>query len=139
VQEELSRCGYRCDICLAYRPNVESHPPNQQVLSDGWHKYFGFRIPPEEIICDGCMADSRMDKPKLIDRDCPVRSCVTERALTNCAACDEMHGCGKLAQRLVVYEDIAAGFSSSIPEEDRQRFILPYENNVRLCRLVRQR
>ena len=46
----LTRCGYRCDLCLAYRPNVAKNPSNQQKLSDGWFKYFGFRLPPSEII-----------------------------------------------------------------------------------------
>ncbi len=44
----LTRCGYRCDLCLAYRPNIETNPENRQILSDGWHKCFGFPIPPEE-------------------------------------------------------------------------------------------
>jgi hypothetical protein len=39
----LTRCGYRCDLCLAYKPNVAENPSNQQKLSDGWFKYFGFR------------------------------------------------------------------------------------------------
>lgn len=54
----LTRCGYRCDLCLAYRPNAERDPANRQILSDGWHRYFGFRIPPEQICCDGCMAEN---------------------------------------------------------------------------------
>ncbi len=62
----LTRCGYRCDLCLAYRPNIEEHPENQQALSDGWHKYFGFRIPPAAICCDGCMSpDSHLLDPGL--------------------------------------------------------------------------
>jgi len=77
----LTRCGYRCDLCLAYRPNVEAHPSNQQKLSDGWHRYFGFLIPPEKIVCDGCMSE----KPELIDQACPVRPCVIEQGLANCA------------------------------------------------------
>jgi len=40
----ITRCGYRCDLCLAYKPNIEAHPENRQILSDGWYKYFGFRI-----------------------------------------------------------------------------------------------
>jgi hypothetical protein len=77
----LSRCGYRCDLCLAYRPNVEANPSNPQTLSDGWHKYFSFRIPAGQIICDGCMAEN----PCLIDKSCPVRPCVIERGFANCA------------------------------------------------------
>jgi hypothetical protein len=127
MERILSRCGYRCDLCLAYRPNVQANPSNQQNLSDGWHKYFGFRIPPEKIMCDGCMADD----PHLVDNACPVRPCVIERALRNCAGCAD-YECERLAERLVNYEDVAARFGSPIPEEDRARFIAPYENKQRL-------
>ena len=43
MKPTLTRCGYRCNLCLAYRPNIDEHPENRQKLSDGWHKYFGFR------------------------------------------------------------------------------------------------
>ncbi len=132
MNEILSRCGYRCDLCLAYRPNVEANPSNQQIVSDGWHKCFGFRIPAHEIICDGCMAEN----PRLIDKSCPVRPCVIERRLHNCAECPD-YVCDKLAGRLVVYEDVAARCPHPIPEEDRTRFIKPYENKNRLENLRR--
>lgn len=123
----LTRCGYRCDLCLAYRPNVTANSANRQKLSDGWFKYFGFRLPPEAICCDGCMADN----PQLIDRGCPVRPCVIERGLDNCAQC-ERYVCEKLTERLVVYEEIQLQFGADIPEDDRSRFIHPYENRRRL-------
>lgn len=125
--EILTRCGYRCDLCLAYRPNVEANPSNRQILSDGWFLYFGFRIPPEGILCDGCMAED----PCLIDQACPVRPCAIERGLGNCGECSD-YGCEHLAQRLVVYEEIAARMDAPIPEKDRARFIAPYENKARL-------
>lgn len=125
----LTRCGYRCDLCLAYRPNVERNPANQQVLSDGWFTYFGFRIPPEKIVCDGCLSTSA--DASLLDAGCPVRPCVIARGLDNCAACPE-YGCEKLQQRRVVYEEIRERMDAEIPDADRQRFILPYENIVRL-------
>jgi hypothetical protein len=127
TDEILTRCGYRCDLCLAYGPNVEAHPENRQILSDGWHKYFGFRIPPEEILCDGCMAEA----PRLIDKSCPVRPCVLEKGLPNCSQCAE-YVCAKLTERLVVFENIAAKIGEAIPEADRARFIAPYENKRRL-------
>lgn len=126
----LTRCGFRCDLCLAYRPNVEANPSNQQVLSDGWQKYFGFRIPAEDVICDGCMADN----PRLIDKACPVRPCVINRCIANCSECPD-YVCDKLADRLVVYERLAAKYPCPIPPEDRTRFIAPYENKTRLDRL----
>jgi len=124
----LSRCGYRCDLCLAYRPNIEAHPENRQVLSDGWHTYFGFRVPPEALCCDGCMAEN----PQLIDATCPVRPCVIAQGLEHCAQCPDYEGCEKLAERSVVFEELQARRGVTIPEEDRTRFILPYENKRRL-------
>jgi len=123
----LTRCGYRCDLCLAYQPNIESNPANQQKLSDGWYQYFGFRIPHEKIICDGCMADN----PQLIDQSCPVRPCVLERGLEHCAHC-ELYACEKLGERLVTFEEVQQRMGTAIPDEDRGLFIQPYENKTRL-------
>jgi len=123
----LTRCGYRCDLCLAWRPNVERDAASRQILSDGWHKYFGFRIPPEQICCDGCMAENA----KLIDTSCPVRPCVIRKGLDNCAQCEE-YACERLQERLVAYEEIQARIGAEIPPEDRARFIEPYENKRRL-------
>jgi hypothetical protein len=131
MQEILTRCGYRCDLCLAYRPNVEANPSNQQTLSDGWFKYFGFRIPAQQVICDGCMAHT----PRLIDINCPVRPCVIARGYDHCAQCLEYTGCERLAERLVIYEQVAARVPAMIPEADRVRFIAPYENQRRLDQL----
>ena len=127
MQPILTRCGYRCDLCLAYRPNFEKHPSNQQKLSDGWFKYFGFRIELENIACDGCMAEH----PSLIDQGCPVRLCVLEKGLENCAACDE-YVCEKLKERIVTYEEVKNRIGTYIPEDDYFGFIHPYENNRRL-------
>jgi hypothetical protein len=124
----LTRCGYRCDLCLAYKPNIEKHPENRQKLSDGWHKYFGFRTPPSEICCDGCMSEN----PHLLDQDCPVRPCVIERGLESCAQCEDYDGCGKLGQRLVTYEGVKERVAQEISDDDRECFIKPYENKRRL-------
>lgn len=123
----LTRCGYRCDLCLAYRPNVEAHPADREKLSDGWFKYFGFRIPPEQILCDGCMAEN----PRLIDKACQVRPCVIERAFENCAQCPD-YGCSKLQERFVVFEEIKKKVNAEVPDDDFLCFIHPYENKKRL-------
>jgi hypothetical protein len=123
----LTRCGYRCDLCLAYRPNIEAHPENQQILSDGWFEYFGFRIPPDDLVCDGCWSK----EGQWIDQSCPVRPCVIQRGLENCACC-EAFICEKLEQRIVDFDRIQAQHGKPIPTEDRQRFIQPYESLSRL-------
>jgi len=123
----LTRCGYRCDLCLAHRPNVTKNPSDRQKLSDGWHKYFGFRLAPSDICCDGCMSESG----RLIDKSCPVRPCVIEKGFDNCSQCGE-YACDRLKERLVVYEDVKARIGTEVPEEDRASFILAYENKQRL-------
>ena len=124
----LTRCGYRCDLCLAYAPNVALHSENQQILSDGWFQYFGFRLPPEQIYCDGCLAEN----PKLIDTGCPVRPCVIERGLEHCAQCGQ-YICEKLNERIVTFADVQNTESEPhIPFPDYVRFIQPYENKLRL-------
>ena len=134
MHEVLSRCGFRCDLCLAFRPNIEADPARRQALSDGWHTYFGFRIPPEEIMCDGCLAEA--SRP--IDSDCPVRPCALGRGLPHCGHCDD-YICERLQDRIILFEDIAAKVGGQIPEEDRARFIAPYENKVRLERFRHRR
>lgn len=123
----LTRCGYHCDLCLAYRPNVAANPTNRQKLSDGWFKYFGFRLPPAQICCDSCMAEN----PQLIDKSCPVRPCVLEKGLENCAQC-EQYVCEKLTERLVIYEEVRQRVGGEIPQDDYLCFIRPYENKLRL-------
>ncbi len=123
----LTKCGYRCDLCLAYKPNIKQHPADQQKLSDGWLKYFGFRMPPSEIYCDGCLADNS----RLLDKNCPVRPCVIEKGLDNCAQC-ESYICKKLKARLITYEQIQNKIGTAIPEDDYKCFIQPYENKPRL-------
>ena len=127
MDEILARCGYRCDLCLAYRPNVEREPANRPALSDGWFEYFGFRIPPERIVCDGCLAEGGAR----IDTVCPVRPCVIERGLRHCGECPAF-GCERLGERFVNYEEIAARRPHPISESDRALFIAPYENRHRL-------
>jgi hypothetical protein len=36
--EVLTRCAYRCDLCHAYKNNIEKDD-QRQLLSDGWHIY----------------------------------------------------------------------------------------------------
>jgi len=121
-QSIITRCGYRCDLCLAHKENIESQE-DKMIISDGWFKYFGFRIPPEEISCDGCL--SPKEEPYLIDDDCPIRACVIDKGVDDCSQCEES-SCKKFETRVVDRKDFA-----DIPEEDYQRFVRPYENKRR--------
>ncbi|MDM7914263.1 MAG: DUF3795 domain-containing protein [Candidatus Eisenbacteria bacterium] len=132
----ISRCGYRCDLCLAYRPNSEGHPEIREKLSDGWFRYFGFRLPPESLVCDGCRSEEQGHR---IDDTCPVRPCVIEKGLQDCADCEE-YVCEKLRPRIVRFEEVQVRVEGRIPDEDRLAFLHPYENATRLeaLRLMRR-
>lgn len=124
MTEIIACCGYRCDLCLAFQGNIENDQDRHKI-SDGWFKYFGFRIPPLEIGCDGCFPDK--DHLKLTDDDCPVRPCVRQKGLKNCATC-QSYICNKLESRIVDAAELAAENGQEIPEKDRQSFIRPYES-----------
>lgn len=132
----LSHCGYRCDLCLAYAPNIEQHPEYPKILSVGWFHYFGFKILAEDIYCDGCRAEK--EDIKLIDENCPVRSCVIAKGIDNCAVCESYsceNCCKKLAERLVSRDEREKDLGDKIPEGDYKIFIEPYENKKRLDEL----
>ena len=81
MKKELSRCGYRCDLCAARSDD----PEIRQKLVDGWYKYFGHQnYTAENVRCDGCLHDGL-----LADKNCPVRACVIKKGLKNCAHCIE--------------------------------------------------
>ncbi len=124
MSDIVARCGYRCNLCLAYRDNIKSSQ-DQKLISDGWYKYYGFRIEPEDIKCDGCLSLDT-DDPRLMDPNCPVRFCVKEKGLENCAYCQEFP-CRIFSSRSVDYDEMKETLDKSIPEEDYENFIKPYE------------
>jgi hypothetical protein len=123
----LSKCGYRCDLCLAYAPNVEKNDRRIE-LSDGWFRIYGFRIDPDSIVCEGCVSS---DSPNVIDKECPVRPCVVSRKIENCAYCDEFV-CEKHKQRGVSREDVENRLGRRTDETEYELFIRPYESERRL-------
>lgn len=128
-KEILTRCGYRCDLCLAYKENIEKED-KRQLLSDGWFKFFGLEIEANEIYCEGCISSDSLTA-KLIDDGCPVRPCVIECGYENCSQCDDFI-CEKLEQRAVRLENIKEQFNEEIKRTEYHNFIKPYENVKRL-------
>ena len=123
----LTRCGYRCDQCLAYAPNV-AREDRRQELSDGWQALFGFRIEPEQIVCEGCVSSA---DPVLIDKNCPVRPCAAGRKIDNCALCGEFI-CEKLESRIVRREEIEKRLSRVVTDTEYELFVKPYDSEPRL-------
>jgi hypothetical protein len=124
MSETLGYCGYRCDLCPAYHENLKPET-DRQAISDGWHKYFGFRIPAERISCPGCAADA-----DTLDKDCPVRPCAAQKGMDTCARCPSF-GCDQLRSRMDIVESVLAKFGD-ISQKDHDLFFLPYLGRDRL-------
>jgi hypothetical protein len=123
--ELIARCGFRCDLCLGYRENVEWDERNRQIFRDGLEKYYGDKLTLQECYCDGCMAEDSSN-PVLITKDCRVRSCAISRGLQNCAVC-ERYPCSDLEKKFVERRKVEARFGGPMPEEDYRLFVMPYE------------
>ncbi len=121
----IARCGYRCDLCPAYRDNIRG-PEDQQETSDGWFKFYGFRIPPEQICCDGCRDES--PSARRIDTACPIRPCAMARGVETCGSCPEC-GCEHYQSRSVTRQWVETRIGAMISPEDYRRFVLPYERS----------
>jgi hypothetical protein len=131
MKEILGRCGYRCDLCPAYIGNIHSAEDRQRV-SDGWFKYYGFRIPPDQICCDGCR-DEKADARR-IDAECRVRTCAITRGFDTCASC-ERHPCDELKGKFVSRSQVEARTGAPVPDEDYKTYIEPYEADKVLNRI----
>ena len=134
--EIISRCGYRCDMCLIYRDNLKGER-DMRRFRDGLLKYYGDRLTLEECYCDGCMTPDS-ENPILITFDCRVRPCVMARGLENCADCDE-YPCKDLEKRSVDYERVKERHGGPLPEADYETFVKPYESRQRLDEIRRRR
>jgi hypothetical protein len=132
MNEKIAACGFRCDLCPAFRENVTGRE-HQQETSNGWFRYYGFRVAAEAIFCDGCLTEDSAD-PRRIDRDCEVRPCVLQRGLPNCAHCDE-YVCSLLEEKIVDPEQVIKRTGRTVPQEDFGRFIKPYDNRTVLDRI----
>jgi hypothetical protein len=128
--EILTKCGYRCDLCLAYKENVKKDD-QRAILSDGWYDLYGFRIEPENIYCEGCVS---CENPVLIDKNCPVRPCVVSKSIENCSACED-YICEKLEGRIVDRKKLEAKIGRALTTLEYEKFILPYESKHRLDKL----
>jgi hypothetical protein len=124
MSEILGRCGYRCDLCPAYVDNATDDAA-RQAASDGWFKYFGFRVPAAAIRCRGC-------SPECIDKNCPVRPCAEARGLANCGLCEEFP-CSNLNTRMAFVDQFLADHPDLfIPPADFEKYFRPYQGTERL-------
>jgi len=74
-----------------------------------------------------------MSEGKLADKSCPVRPCVIERSIENCAYCDE-YICDKLEGLICSREKFLARLGE-IPEEDYNLCLRQFESEPELKKI----
>jgi hypothetical protein len=126
---EITMCGYRCDLCKAYAPNIEKDDRRYELAS-AWKKYYNVDIPIEDIWCDGCRCQK--ENARLIDTDCPVRKCVIENKFGHCGEC-ENHPCSTFTQREGLTEKEAEEKGKSqFNAAEYNEYLLAYDNRSRI-------
>ncbi len=123
AEEFVGRCGCcRCDLYPAYSGNVRAFADRQRV-SKGWLEYFGLRLSPEEVGCDGCRGRAELMRT---NSRCPIRSCVIQRGIRDCTVCDDLL-CGKLKSLLDSVER-AKRNHPDMSRLDYDTFIRPFDS-----------
>jgi len=119
MEHIVAKCGYRCDLCLAYEANLNGDADRQR-MSEALAKYYNYTIPPEQIRpCQGCGATAEAPDP-----NCQVFPCLVARGLDNCGQCPDF-GCEKLKTRMDTVEECLKR-CPDVPKKDYEQFFRPY-------------
>lgn len=125
----ITRCGYRCDLCKAFAPNIKADDRRQE-LSEVWKEYYDLDIPAEEIYCEGCRCGK--ENPKLIDSNCPVRKCVMNNKLNHCGECQK-YPCSTFNEREgLSAEGAEKRVGENYDESKYKEYLLAYDNKSRI-------
>jgi len=87
-------CGLVCTDCPAYvATQAGDQAALEQVAAQWREEYNAPNITVESVICDGCLIDEGRKCGHCAE--CEIRACGVERAVVNCAYCDD-YGCEKI-------------------------------------------
>ena len=98
MTEMVAYCGLACQTCPIYlatrQENTEEQARMRAEIVQLCKEQYGMDYELEDITdCDGC----RTEGGRLFSasKDCAIRQCAREKALTSCAYCPE-YACAKL-------------------------------------------
>ena len=90
--EMIACCGLDCSACPAYIAKRTDDDELRKKTAEEWSQP-GYTVPYQDVNCDGCTSEGEFFKHWCLE--CPVRLCVKDRELENCAYCDD-YVCDKL-------------------------------------------
>ena len=83
----IAFCGLTCSECRAYLATKDDSDEERREVATLWSNLFKTDIKPEEINCDGCLAEGgRLFSHCYV---CKVRRCGQEKQIENCAYCND--------------------------------------------------
>jgi len=117
MQDIFSKCGFNCGRCPAFKENIKTDEDRQRG-SEGWKKYYGFRIRIDRMYCDGCQTNDD-EHPVLLAPSCTIRKCAIKNHVQTCAHCSEFNVCmheSKIFNPDINREKIEDRLGAPIPE-----------------------
>ena len=97
MAEMIAYCGLTCQTCPIYLATRVENKEEQRIMRIGivqqCREQYGLDFNLIDITdCDGCTAGGRLFSAC---KDCPIRTCASEKSLENCAHCAE-YACANL-------------------------------------------
>ena len=83
MEKVIAYCGLHCLECPALIATKNNDDAKRKETAEIWSKEFKHDFKPEDINCEGCMAES--DNLFSFCNICEVRECGQEKAVENCA------------------------------------------------------
>nr|WP_308741982.1 DUF3788 family protein [uncultured Anaerocolumna sp.] len=131
---KLTMCGYCCEMCKAYAPNIRKNDERNE-LANMWKKYYNLDIPPESIYYDGCRCTNK--NARRVDNNCPVRVCVMNKGIEDCSECVS-YPCNTFMERKgLSYEEAENEQKELFNPKEYQDYMLTYDNKSRLDRKLK--
>lgn len=93
MEKMIAVCGLVCTECPAFIATQKEDDNERKKVAEQWSKEFKVELKPEDINCDGCVADS--ERLFSHTKVCEIRKCGLDKKVANCAYCDE-YACEKL-------------------------------------------
>lgn len=125
----FTMCGYRCDLCEAYAPNIKIKD-GRENLREVWGKYYNFEIATEDIYCDGCRAKGD-DAKRIIDA-CQVRDCVINKGIEHCGECKDFPCDTFYTRKGLSLEGAKRKMGSDFDRDEYNEYLLAYDNGTRM-------
>jgi hypothetical protein len=85
--EHVAPCGLYCGVCRIHHATQENDLAYLKRLVRVYGRRFPemASLPPEELLCDGCLSARRFP----FCQECAIRDCTQQKGFEGCYACDE--------------------------------------------------